>query len=88
MFGYVNRFNRGINMVQEILEENKNGQAIFDFKDISTFKVTVMNVDPVSENESENGADGAEKLSVREKEILALKKIIIFQEVLSPLNNM
>ncbi|MDR0681944.1 MAG: putative DNA binding domain-containing protein [Dysgonamonadaceae bacterium] len=58
--GYVNRFNRGINMVQETLEKNKNGQAIFDFKDISTFKVTVMNVDPVSENEAENGADSAE----------------------------
>ncbi|MDR0430092.1 MAG: transcriptional regulator, partial [Tannerellaceae bacterium] len=42
VLGYVNRFNRGVNMVQEILEENKNGDAIFDFKDISTFKVTVM----------------------------------------------
>ena len=75
VLGYVNRFNRGVNMVQEILEENKNGQAIFDFKDISTFKVTVMNADPVSENEAENsindtdnqgrdienGTDGIEK---------------------------
>jgi ATP-dependent DNA helicase RecG len=45
VFGYVNRFNRGVNMVQEILEENKNGRAAFDFKYISTFKVTVMNAD-------------------------------------------
>jgi ATP-dependent DNA helicase RecG len=67
VLGYVNRFNRGVNMVQEILEENKNGDAIFDFKDISTFKVTVMSADPKPEsdteknsNEAENGADGIE----------------------------
>ena len=60
VLGYVNRFNRGVNMVQEILEDNKNGQAIFDFKDISTFKVTVMNADLVSENEAENGIDDTE----------------------------
>jgi ATP-dependent DNA helicase RecG len=71
VLGYVNRFNRGINMVQEILEENKNGDAIFDFKDISTFKVTVMSADPKPEgdtekdtgrsrNDIENGADGIE----------------------------
>ena len=61
VLGYVNRFNRGINMVQEILEENKNGKAIFDFKDISTFKVTVMNADPRVEIEAENSGSGAEK---------------------------
>jgi ATP-dependent DNA helicase RecG len=53
--GYVNRFSRGINMVQEILEENKNGLATFTFDDITTFKVTVMNADPDAEN-------GAEKI--------------------------
>jgi ATP-dependent DNA helicase RecG len=54
--GYVNRFNRGVNMVQEMLVENKNGQAIFDFSDISSFKATVMNADePVSG--AENGAE-------------------------------
>jgi ATP-dependent DNA helicase RecG len=45
VFGYVNSFGRGISMVQEELEENKNGSAIFDFQYISTFKVTVMNAD-------------------------------------------
>jgi ATP-dependent DNA helicase RecG len=55
VLGYVNRFNRGVNMVQEILEENKNGDAIFDFKDISTFKVTVMSADPKPEGDTENG---------------------------------
>jgi ATP-dependent DNA helicase RecG len=58
--GYVNRFNRGINMVQEILEENKNGRAIFDFKDIFTFKVTVMNADPKPEGDASKGTVGIE----------------------------
>ena len=57
VLGYVNRFNRGVNMVQEILEENKNGDAVFDFKDISTFKVTVMSADPKPESDTESGAD-------------------------------
>jgi ATP-dependent DNA helicase RecG len=52
-FGYVNRFSRGVNMVQEILEENKNGLAIFKFDDITTFKVTVMNADNEAERVTE-----------------------------------
>lgn len=76
VFGYVNSFGRGINMVQEELEENKNGLATFDFREISTFKVTVMNADleavKAMEDEAEkkqkkevemvqkNGADGIE----------------------------
>ncbi len=58
VLGYVNRFNRGISMVQEQLEANKNGLALFDFKDITTFKVTVMSADPKSEG-AESGADEA-----------------------------
>jgi ATP-dependent DNA helicase RecG len=53
-FGYVNRFSRGINMVQEELVENKNGLAIFDFRDITTFKVIVMNADPENTGEKVN----------------------------------
>ena len=45
ILGYVNRFSRGINMVQEQLGENKNGLAVFDFEDITTFKVMVMSSD-------------------------------------------
>jgi ATP-dependent DNA helicase RecG len=52
--GYVNRFNRGVNMVQEILEENKNGEAIFNFADISSFKVIVMSADPKPESDTED----------------------------------
>ena len=62
--GYVNRFSRGINMVQEELVENKNGLAAFDFKDMTTFKVIVKNADmtiksgpingPITENEPTN----------------------------------
>ena len=60
VLGYVNRFNRGVNMVQEILKENKNGDAIFDFKDISSFKVKVMSADPKPENDTESGIDDTE----------------------------
>jgi ATP-dependent DNA helicase RecG len=63
--GYVNRFGRGVSMVQEMLDENGNKQAAFDFKDISTFKVAVMSADPYTEdaistavNDAENGANG------------------------------
>jgi ATP-dependent DNA helicase RecG len=56
VLGYVNRFNRGVNMVQEILEENKNGEAIFNFNDISSFKVTVMSADPIPEKEIGNNS--------------------------------
>ena len=69
VLGYVNRFNRGISMVQEQLDANKNGLAIFDFKDITTFKVTVMSADPKLEgkvsgaDEAKSGAEnGAEKI--------------------------
>jgi uncharacterized membrane protein len=43
-------------MVQEILEENKNGLATFQFEDITTFKVTVINADPDPEpvNDTDN----------------------------------
>lgn len=63
--GYVNRFSRGVNMVQEILEENKNGKALFNFGDITTFKVIVENADIETDvvvnvrDEAESGADGA-----------------------------
>jgi ATP-dependent DNA helicase RecG len=63
--GYVNRFNRGINMVQEILEENKNGQAVFDFCDISTFKVTVMNADLEAVKATELEAENLDKVTDR-----------------------
>ncbi|KAA6316042.1 hypothetical protein EZS27_033596, partial [termite gut metagenome] len=55
--GYVS-FSRGVNMVQEMLEDNKNGLAKFNFKDITTFKVTVMNADVEAESDTENGEKG------------------------------
>ena len=85
--GYVNRFNRGISMVQEELEANKNGLALFNFKDITIFKVTVMSADPKPENGTngiesgtkngiENGTkkntNGIEKVIGVESDILAL----------------
>ena len=62
--GYVNKFSRGINMVQEELDENKNGLAVFDFSDITTFKVAVNSADPKVDNNTskshgaESGIDG------------------------------
>ncbi|MDR1370615.1 MAG: putative DNA binding domain-containing protein [Dysgonamonadaceae bacterium] len=53
VFGFVNRFSRGINMVQEELTANKNGLAEFDFRDITTFKVTVKNADDEAVRETE-----------------------------------
>ena len=65
--GYVNQFGRGIEMVKEELEANKNGLPEFELDDITTFKVVVKNADPknvgeVSEkNVGENGAETIQK---------------------------
>jgi ATP-dependent DNA helicase RecG len=105
--GYVNQFGRGIEMVQEELEANKNGLPEFKVDDITTFKAIVMNADPKTDSGAENGAekkqnkansqiiieergnyqvgigaengadssiDGAEKLTAKEKDIIALIK--------------
>jgi len=55
--GYVNQFGRGIEMVQEELEANKNGLAMFKFDDITTFKVIVMNSDAEAIETTENHSD-------------------------------
>ena len=39
VLGYVNRFSRGIYRVQKELVENGNGEALFDFSLVTTFKV-------------------------------------------------
>ena len=41
VLGYVNCYNRGINMVQEELEENGNGKAEFSFRLITAFETKV-----------------------------------------------
>lgn len=43
--GYVNRFSRGVNMVQEALAANQSKAAVFLLDDITTFKVVVYNAD-------------------------------------------
>lgn len=48
ILGYVNRFSRGVNMVQESLIANQSKPAIFQLNDITTFKVTVYNRDMTS----------------------------------------
>jgi ATP-dependent DNA helicase RecG len=69
--GYVNQFGRGIEMVQEELEANKNGLPEFKFDDITTFKVIVMNADPKKDNVGEMSEKNVgEALTERQKKIL------------------
>ena len=49
--GYVNKFGRGINMVQDVLTENGNTSAQFVLDDITTFKVVVWNAEYVAKTE-------------------------------------
>lgn len=49
--GYVNKFGRGINMVQDVLTENGNTEAHFVLDDITTFKVVVRNAEYVTKTE-------------------------------------
>ncbi len=51
VFGYVNRFSRGVYRVQKELEENGNGKAFFDFSLVTAFRV----VEKVSEKYFEEG---------------------------------
>ncbi|MBS1590284.1 MAG: putative DNA binding domain-containing protein [Bacteroidetes bacterium] len=41
VLGYVNRFSRGVSRVNEELQDNDNGKAIFNFDLITVFEVTV-----------------------------------------------
>lgn len=51
ILGYVNKFGRGINMVQDVLTENGNTPAQFILDDITTFKVVVHNAEYVAKPE-------------------------------------
>jgi ATP-dependent DNA helicase RecG len=73
--GYVNRFGRGIDMVQGELEENKNGVAEFKFDDITTFKVIVMNADLDAVKAMESGAEIVQKNSLENSNQNANKQI-------------
>ena len=62
VLGYVNRFNRGIQSVQQELNENGNGRALFHFESITVFGVTVFNAlhiyrEKVGEKVGENISD-------------------------------
>ena len=52
VLGYVNKFNRGISMVQEELQENGNDRAVFDVSKITVFSV-IVNVNEKSNLESD-----------------------------------
>ena len=67
--GYVNKFGRGINMLQDVLTENGNTSAQFVLDDITTFKVVVRNAEYASENEgddkdvTDNVTDGTDNVT-------------------------
>lgn len=67
ILGYVNRFSRGVNMVQEALSTNKSKAAVFQLDDITTFKVTVYNADTtqnVTNDVTNNVTNGFTKISM------------------------
>ena len=67
--GYVNKFGRGINMVQDVLTENGNTSAQFVLDDITTFKVVVRNAEYAPKNEgddkdvTDNVTDGTDNVT-------------------------
>ncbi len=62
VIGYVNCYNRGINMVQDELEANGNGKAEFSFRLITTFEAKVAlagkEAAEISETERTNSGIG------------------------------
>jgi ATP-dependent DNA helicase RecG len=69
ILGYVNRFNRGIARVQQELTENGNSKARFDVKNLTAFKVTVMNAlsseDTSEKNEEKDSEKNRKKTRVK-----------------------
>jgi polygalacturonase len=63
-------------MVQEELEANNNGLAIFNFSDITTFKVTIMNADDEAVKAIESGAELVQKRSNR---LFNLRKVFVMK---------
>lgn len=78
ILGYVNRFSRGVNMVQEALANNKSKPAIFQLDDITTFKVIVYNADTIQHgtNDVTNDVtnDTANRFTDRQNKIIELIK--------------
>ena len=58
--GYVNKFNRGIAMVQEELQENGNDCAVFDVSKITVFSV-IVNANAKSNQQTGTNRDQEEK---------------------------
>lgn len=70
ILGYVNRFSRGVNMVQEALEANKSKPAVFQLDDITIFKVRVYNAD-TTQDVTNNVTNG---FTDRQRKIIELIK--------------
>jgi len=80
VFGYVNKFNRGIARVQKELVDNGNGKAVFEVNKVTVFSVNVTNAKPlnVSDNVSRE-VDGGVKFEdavVSDKSLIVLRLCI------------
>lgn len=70
---YVNKFNRGVTRVQEMLKNNGNPPALFDINTITAFRVTVRatpDTDQVSDSNSQTnhaGQDASQQAGRKEK---------------------
>ena len=76
VLGYVNRFNRGIARVKKELVNNGNPDAIFDYKRIGVFGVTVYDTPDNAGNKEEtilNAGNAKEKSWVKTKHELGEK---------------
>jgi len=73
ILGYVNRFNRGIARVQQELTENGNSKARFDVKNLTAFKVTVMNALSSEDTSEKNEEKDSEKNRKKTKEKTRVK---------------
>ena len=72
VLGYVNRYNRGIARVRRELKENGNPDAVFDYKNLGVFGVTVLDalfdkdsVEKTSEKTREKTEKTREKTGVK-----------------------
>ncbi|MBA7527482.1 hypothetical protein ES705_19658 [subsurface metagenome] len=65
VLGYVNRYNRGIERVRRELKENGNPDAVFDYKKLGVFGVTVMDVLFDKDSLDKTGEETREKTGVK-----------------------
>ena len=64
---YVNKFNRGVTRVQEMLKENGNTPAVFDVNTITAFRVTVQATNEADLSKGTSQGTSQEDKTIEEK---------------------